>query len=295
MIPAGVRQGVDLVQLPAHQRLCRDVLHQILLALLLHDDLAADHVLIVHLDAAGFRIGHLIGGDLLEARALHISLGQVIEVGHVAGAVHIGDALHRLPCRQTAGDFHSLVFTHAEADDVRTGVFGDAGQDGVQPVVVVGKAAERGFQTAQNDGQVRVCLLGKSGVDGGAAVGPCAALAAGGILVLRAGDLCDGIVTHHAVHIAAADEEAVLRLTEALEVLAVGIAGLGQHAHLVALGFQQAADDGGAKAGVVHIGVAAHHHEVQLVPPPGLHVSPADGEKFGVDLGRGFHNTPYFL
>lgn len=88
----------------------------------------------------------------------------------------------------------------------------------------------------------------------------------------------------HAVHVAAADEEAVLRLAESLEVLAVGVAGLGQHADLVALSFQQAADDGGAKAGVVHIGVAAHHHEVQLVPSPGFHVGPADGKKFGVDL-----------
>ena len=98
-------------------------------------------------------------------------------------------------------------------------------------------------------------------------------------------------MTHHAVHVAAADEEAVLRLSEPLEVLAVGIARLSQHAHLVALGFQQAADDGGAKAGVVHIGVAAHHHEVQLVPPPSLHVGPADGEKFGVM----FHCTLYFV
>ena len=194
----------------------------------------------------------------------------------------------------SAGNFHGLVFTHAEADDVRAGVLGDAGQDGVQPVVVVGKAAERCFQTAQNDGQVRVCLLGKSGVDGGAAVGPCAALAAGRILVLRAGDLCDGIVTHHAVHIAAADEEAVLRLAEPLEVLAVGVAGLGQHAHLVALGFQQAADDGSAEAGVVHIGVTAHHHKVQLVPAACFHVCPADGQKFGVDLwGRVVHNAPF--
>ena len=95
----------------------------------------------------------------------------------------------------------------------------------------------------------------------------------------------------HAVYVAAADEEAVLRLAEPLEVLAVAVAGLGQHAHLIALGFQQAADDGGAETGVVHIGVAAHHHKVQLFPPPGLHVGPADGEKFGVM----FHSCPLSL
>ncbi len=118
----------------------------------------------------------------------------------------------------------------------------------------------------------------------------CAALAAGGVFVLGAGDLCDGIVADHAVHVAAADEEAVLRLAEPLEVLAVGVAWLGQHADLIALGFQQTADDGSAKAGVVHIGIAAHHHKVQLLPPAGLHIGPADGKKFGVDLrGRVVH------
>ena len=160
VIPAGVGQGVDLVQLPAHQRLCRDVLHQILLALLLHDDLAADHVLIVHLDAAGLGVGGLIAGHLFEAGTLHIPLRQVVEVGQVAGAVHIGDLLHRFSGGQTAGDLHSLVFAHAKADDVRTGALGDAGQHGVHPVIVVGKAPQGGLQAAQDHGQVGVGLLG---------------------------------------------------------------------------------------------------------------------------------------
>ena len=60
------------------------------------------------------------------------------------------------------------------------------------------------------------------------------------------------------------------------------------------LGFQQAADDGSAEAGVVHIGVTAHHHKVQLVPAACFHVCPADGQKFGVDLwGRVVHNAPF--
>ena len=194
----------------------------------------------------------------------------MVEVGQVAGAVHVRDALHRLPGGKAAGDLHGLVFAHAKADDVRAGVLGNAGQHGVQPVIVVGKAAQGRFQTAQDHRQVGIGLLGKAGVHGGAAVRACTALAAGGVFVLGAGDLGHGIVADHAVHVAAADEKAVLGLAEPLEVLAVGVAGLGQHADLIALGFQQAADDGGAKAGVVHIGVAAHHHKVQLVPARGL-------------------------
>ena len=296
VITAGVGQGIDLIQLPAHQRLCRDVLHKVLLALLLHDDLTADHVLIVHLDAAGLGIGHLVAGHLFVACALHIAFRQVIEVGQVAGAVHIGDVLHRLTCGKAAGDLHGLVLTHAEADDVRTGALRNAGQHGVHPVVVVGKAAKACFQTAQNDGQVRVGFLGKLRVHGGAAVRAGTALAAGGVFVFGTRNFGHRVVADHAVHVAAADEKAVLRLAKPLEVLAVGVAGLGQHADLIALGFQQTADDGGAKAGVVHIGVTAHHHKVQLLPPAGLHIGPADGKKFGVDLwGRVVHNAPFIV
>ena len=148
VIAAGVGQGVHLVQFSAHQRLCGDVLHQILFALLLHDDLAADHVLIVHLDAAGLGVGGLIAGHLFKTGTLHIPLGQVVEIGQVAGAVHVRDGLHRLSGGQTAGDLHGLVLAHAEADEIRAGVLGDAGQHGVQPIIVVGKPAQAGLQTA---------------------------------------------------------------------------------------------------------------------------------------------------
>ena len=99
-------------------------------------------------------VGGLIAGHLFKTGTLHIPLGQVVEIGQVAGAVHVRDALHRLPGGQTAGDLHGLVLTHAEADDIRAGVLRDAGQHGVQPVIVVGKPAQRSLQTAQDHRQV---------------------------------------------------------------------------------------------------------------------------------------------
>ena len=57
-----------------------------------------------------------------DSGALHILFGQVVEVGQVAGTVHIGDGLHRLPCRQPPGDLHSLVLAHAKADEIGSGV-----------------------------------------------------------------------------------------------------------------------------------------------------------------------------
>ena len=288
VVAAGIGQGVDLVQLPADQGLGGQVLHQVLFALLLDDDLAADTVLVVHLDAAGFGVGQLVRGHLFVAGALDIAGGQVVEVGHIAGAGQIGDGGDVLPGGQAAGDGGGLPLPHAEADQVAAGVLGDAGQDGVQPVVVVGEAAQRRLQPAQDDRQVGVGLLGQPGVDGGAAVGAGAGFAPGGVFVLGPGDLGHRVVADHAVHIAAPDEEAVLRPAEPLEVLAVGVAGLGQHPHLIALGFQQAADDGGAEAGVVDVGVAAHHHKVQLVPPAGFHIGAADRQKTACLIHSGF-------
>ena len=206
----------------------------------------------------------------------------MLKIRHIAGAVHIGDALHRLPCRQAAGNGRGLPLAHAKADDICAGVLCDAGQHGIQPVIVMSKPPQRCFQSAQDHRQIRVRLLCQAGIDRGAAVRPGTGLAAGGILILRPGDLGHRIVADHTVHVASADKEAIFRLAKPLEVLAVGIAGLGQHAHPVALGLQQAADDRGPKAGVVYIGVAAHHYKIQLIPSAGFHISPADREKFGV-------------
>ena len=282
VIPAGKGQGVDLVQLRAGQRLGGDVLHQIFFALLLHNDLAADHVLIVHLNAAGFCVSHLVGSYLAVTGTLDIFGRQMVKIGQIAGAVHIGDGIDGLPCCQTAGDLGSLPLGHAKADQVGSGILGNRGQHLVQPVIVVGKAAQRSFQTAQDHRQIGISLLCQPGVHGGTAVRPGTGTAAGGIIVHIAGDLGHRIVADHAVHIAASDEKAVFGLAEPLEILAVGKAGLSQNGNLVAFGFQQAADDGGAKAGVIHIGITAHHHKIQLIPAALGHIFPADGQKLGV-------------
>ena len=151
---------------------------------------------------------------------------------------------------------------------------------------------QRSFQTAQNDRQIRIGLFGQLGVNRRAAVRACATLAARRIFIFCTRNFCHRVVADHTVYVAAADEEAVLRLSEPLKILAVTVAGLCQHAHLVALCFQQTADDGRTKAGVVHIGVAAHDHEIQLIPSPRFHVRTVDGKKFGINV---FHVAPLFF
>ena len=88
------------------------------------------------------------------------------------------------------------------------------------------------------------------------------------------------IVVDHGVHVTGADEKAQARLTEHADAGGVGPVGLADDAHLVAVRVEDAADDGHAKAGVVHVSVAADVDKVALVPAARIHVGAADGEEF---------------
>ena len=118
VIAAGKGQFVHFVQFLTAQGHRRKILHQILFALLLHHDLAAHTVLIVHLNAAGLGIGHFILAHFAVAGAFHISIGQVIKIREIAGSLHIGNAAGRLTVCQPPGDLTGLMLAHAKADDV---------------------------------------------------------------------------------------------------------------------------------------------------------------------------------
>lgn len=87
------------------------------------------------------------------------------------------------------------------------------------------------------------------------------------------------IVVDHGVHVAGTDQKAQARLTEYADAGGVGPVGLTDDAHFVAVRVEYAADDGHAKAGMVHVGVAADVDKVALVPAARIHVGAADGEE----------------
>ena len=82
------------------------------------------------------KYGFFIGGGNVDSMVSHYSVAKIPRAEDEYS-----------PGGKAAGDLHSLVLAHAKADDVRAGILGDAGQHGVQPVVIVGKAAQRSFQT----------------------------------------------------------------------------------------------------------------------------------------------------
>ena len=86
------------------------------------------------------------------------------------------------------------------------------------------------------------------------------------------------IVVDHGVHVAGADEKA-RRGSPSTLMLAGSSNRLADDAHFVAVRVEDAADDGHAKARMVHVGIAADVDEVALVPAARVHIGAADGEE----------------
>ena len=172
------------------------------------------------------------------------------------------------------------MLAHAVDEDVGARVEQHRALELVLPVVVVGQATQACLDATDNDGGVLKRLADEVAVDRDGSVGTAPLLATGGIGVGAAAVLGHRIVVDHGVHVAGTDEKAQARLAEHGDAGGVGPVGLADDAHFVAVRVEDAADDGHAKAGMVHIGVAADVDKVALVPAACIHVGSTDGEEF---------------
>lgn len=143
----------------------------------------------------------------------------------------------------------------------------------------MGQTAQARLDAADDDGGILKRLADEVTVDRDGTIGAVPLLATRGIGVGVAAVLGHRIVVDHGVHVAGADEKAQARLAEHRDAGGVGPVGLADNAHLVTVCIKDAADDGHAKAGMVHVGVAADVDEVALVPAARVHVGAADGEE----------------
>ena len=143
----------------------------------------------------------------------------------------------------------------------------------------MGQTAQARLDAADNDGSVLERLTDEIAVDRDGSIGAVPLLATGSVGVAVAAVLVHRIVVDHGVHVAGTDEKAQARLAKHGDASGVGPVGLADDAHLVAMCIEHAADDGHAKTGVVHIGVAADVDKVALVPAARIHVGAADGEE----------------
>ena len=291
VIGALIGQAVDVIQFLAFQRGHGRVLHQQFIVVAFADGAPVDGVLIPVLDAEGFGVGALIGFQQVVVKGCgNVVVDGIGGVAEIDRSAHVADFADRHAAVEQFRHTQKDVFAHAVGQQVCAAVHEDRAAHLVVPVVVMRKAAERGFQTAEDDGHVAVCLADAVGIDDDRAVGAFAHHAARGVIVEGTVLFGGGIMRDHAVDIPRGHKEAEARLAVLAECVAGAEVGLGEDCHAVACVLQHARNDGNAEGRVVDVSVARDVNEVGAIPTARVHIGAAEGQE-GV-LFIGIHRIP---
>ena len=143
----------------------------------------------------------------------------------------------------------------------------------------MGETPEARLHAADDEGDILPAFPDSAAVGNGRPVRAEAGLSAGGVAVAAPPLLRCGEAAEHGVEVPRRDEGGQTGAAEGKKGVLRPPVGLGDHPHPVPPAFKYPGDHGGAEGGVVNVGVSADHEEVDLLPPPDVHVLPADGEK----------------
>ena len=131
--------------------------------------------------------------------------------------------------------------------------------------------AQTRLNTADEDGNVLVGLTDKVAVDRSGVVRAFAHDAAGGEGIGFPVVLGDGIVVDHRVHIAAGDQKPQPGTAENVDGFGIFPIRLRDDANIVAVAFQNPADDGVAEGRMIHIGIPDNIDKIKLGDAPLSH------------------------
>ena len=165
------------------------------------------------------------------------------------------------------GEFDDRALAHAVDQQIALGVHQNAAADFVAPVIVVGDAAEAGFDAAGDDRHALVRLAGALAVGQRAAVGAAADAPAGAVGIVVAHFAVGGVVVDHRIHVAGADGEEQPRLAEGAPRLARMPIGLAEDGDAEAFVFQQAAEQRHGETGMIDVGIAGDEDDVDASQP----------------------------
>ena len=265
MISPHERQCVDVVHLLGRQGLGRRILHDKELSVIgFIEPLGLERIGVLMLDGKAVGVGALVRLHLLKVRQADRIVDALLVAGLVNGSVDIGDVANVEAGRQRVGNLGNAVLAHAIGNQVGAGVKQNRAADLVGPVVVVTEPSKTGLNPADDDRRMLVSPADQVAVDDDGVVRALADDAAGRVGVLVAALLGHRIVVDHGVHVAGGNQKAEPRLAILLYTRVVAPVGLADQRNAVAAGLQQAANDCGAKARMVHVRVAADIDKVGL-------------------------------
>ena len=195
-----------------------------------------------------------------------------------SGAPDIGEGINRSAFGQAVRDLHNGPFGIAEQQEVGATVEQNRSPDAITPVVVVGNAAQAGFDATDDNRYV------SKGLPESLAIyrhGPVWALAgdiAGRVSIIIAPLFICGVVVNHGVHVAGGHAEEQVGAAEDGEGFGGLPVGLRDHADPEPLRFKHPTDHRHAETGMVYVAVARHDDDVTTVPAQLLHFFSRNGQ-----------------
>ena len=197
---------------------------------------------------------------------LPLSIGQPALRHNKRGAPNVAHGSKAFAGGGTVGDFQQGTLGVTKDQNVRLGIHQRRLADFVAPVVVLGNAAQAGFNAANQHIHPRVGLAATLGIDRHGTVGPFARHGGRGIGIVGAGFFVGGVAVNHRVHIARRHPKKQPRPPQAAEGVGTVPVWLANHPHPKALRLKQPPNQGHAKAGVVDIAISRHQYDVARLP-----------------------------
>ena len=184
------------------------------------------------------------------------------------------------PVVERVGNFNDGALAHAVDEKVGLRVEQNGALELIGPVVVMREPPKACLNAADDDGGFFVALADQIAVDRHSVVRALSHEAAGRVCVNLPVMAGDGIVVHHRVHVAAADQKAEPGLAQDGDGIGIFPVRLRDDADLVAVGLQNTRDDRVSKRRMIDIRVADDIDKVALRPAAGFHIGFVDGQKF---------------
>ena len=143
----------------------------------------------------------------------------------------------------------------------------------------MGQPPQARLNSADDDRNIFVRLANQIAVDNCGIVGPFSKNASRRKGIVVPSFFRHGIMIDHGIHIPSADDKSKSRFSININTFFVFPVGLGYDPYPVIICFQNPADNGVTKGGVVHIGIPDNIDKIHAVPSSGFHILSAYRQK----------------
>jgi len=150
-----------------------------------------------------------------------------------------------------------------------------------RPVIEMRNATKGRFDAAYNDRNILERLTCTLRVNNDGAVRAFATFTSRRVGIVTSDTAIRRVTIDHGVHVAAGDSEEQVRSTQRGECIRAVPVRLGNDANAETLGFENAANDGHTKAGMVDVSIAGNDDDVAAVPTEEVHLRTRHGQKRG--------------